>query len=285
MLSLILNADDFGLTKGVNEAVFDLASRDALSSTTVMINMPNAVDASLLVDFSKLGIGLHFNLTEGSPVVDPLLVPTLIDDQAQFHSQREFRKRLANNRIRKEEILTELRAQFKALRTLVGDRITHIDSHQNIHKAVPVAYALIQFAADWPGLGLRSPARYLLIPFGDSARIVPSLSVSLSMFKLRRGAKECYLHCLSWFLEKSFRIPAGELQAASLRKLDLLNMITATNFSDVSDNRIFEVACHPATSTAFIENSRLTYKRLEEYKILRDGQFASAIRKERFTTV
>ena len=84
MKKLIVNADDFGLTNGVNRAIIEGHARGAITSATLMANMP-AFDAAvrLAKDHPSLGVGLHFNIT-GTPVADASRVGSPIDDSGEF---------------------------------------------------------------------------------------------------------------------------------------------------------------------------------------------------------
>ena len=81
---LIVNADDFGLTNGVNRAIIEGHTRGAVTSATLMANMP-AFDAAvgLAKDHPSLGVGLHFNIVTGQPLSECW---SLIDDRTgDFH--------------------------------------------------------------------------------------------------------------------------------------------------------------------------------------------------------
>ncbi len=66
---IIINADDFGLCDGVNEAVAQAHSDGILTSATIMVNMPAAEKAvKIAKKLPSLGIGVHLNLTEGRPI-------------------------------------------------------------------------------------------------------------------------------------------------------------------------------------------------------------------------
>lgn len=87
MKHLIINADDFGLSPGVNQGIAEAYQAGGISSTTVMVNMPGFTDAVRLASLHPgLGVGLHFNLTYGRPVSDPRLIPSLIQADGRFHS-------------------------------------------------------------------------------------------------------------------------------------------------------------------------------------------------------
>ncbi len=61
-MKLIINADDFGLSPGVNEAILELGKLGTVTSTTVMTNMPYYKDIVKLLSLKNIGIGLHCNL-------------------------------------------------------------------------------------------------------------------------------------------------------------------------------------------------------------------------------
>ena len=76
---LIVNADDFGLTAGVSRGILDAHRTGIVTSTTLLVNraMPPAQIEELTA--SALGVGVHLNLTLGTPVADPKRVPSLVD--------------------------------------------------------------------------------------------------------------------------------------------------------------------------------------------------------------
>lgn len=143
MKKLIVNADDFGLTAGVNRAIIEAHTRGMVTSATLMANMPAfAAAAALAREHPSLGVGLHFNITQGRPVADPSRVSSLLDERGEFpESGAAFARRLIAGRLRIEEVVIELRAQIeKALDA--GLRLTHVDSHKHTH-AIPQVYEAI----------------------------------------------------------------------------------------------------------------------------------------------
>src|SRR5580698_5931377 len=76
---LIINADDFGLTPGINRAIGELHAAGALTSATLMANGPAFDDAVAVAQAcSALGVGCHVVLTDGTPLSPPETIPTLI---------------------------------------------------------------------------------------------------------------------------------------------------------------------------------------------------------------
>lgn len=144
MKKLIVNADDFGLSKAVTDAIIDCHKNGIITSTTLMANMPCAeYAASIVKSFPKLSVGLHLNLTEGKPLSNLSEVDNLINSDGCFICFSPQRKNLRTNEKAEEQVLRELEAQLlKALK--LGFNISHFDSHHFIHRAPVVQEALIK---------------------------------------------------------------------------------------------------------------------------------------------
>lgn len=128
---VIINADDFGITEGVNRAVFELIETGVLSSTSVMANMPSYRDIVGVRD--RIGVGVHFNLTVGAPVTTPGNVPSLVDKKGNFPGLRELLRRAKTGNVSPQEVEAEISAQVEALFGL-GITPDHFDSHESILK-------------------------------------------------------------------------------------------------------------------------------------------------------
>ena len=128
---VIINADDFGITKGVNKAIFELIDAGIVTSTSVMSNMPDYVD--VLKFKTKIGISVHFNLTTGRPINDSKKIPTLVDKQGCFYELPELLKRVRQRQISKQEVEIEFDAQIKRLFD-IGVRPDHVDTHESLLK-------------------------------------------------------------------------------------------------------------------------------------------------------
>ncbi len=133
MRKLIVNADDFGLNDSATDGIADCFSRGIVTSATLMANAP-AFDraAEFAIQNPELGVGLHFNLTWGSPISAAVDVPALVNSKGGFLGRNEIARRLWFGRVPSEQIMMELNAQLARIRS-TGIRPTHIDSHQHIH--------------------------------------------------------------------------------------------------------------------------------------------------------
>jgi predicted glycoside hydrolase/deacetylase ChbG (UPF0249 family) len=133
MNRLIVNADDFGLASGVNRAIVECYQRGVVTSATLMVNGGAAVEAALLAaDNPGLGIGLHLNLTSGTPLMPADSVPSLVGEDGEFPGLKAALWRLTTGGARAHELEDEVAAQIDRL-TKLGIRPTHIDSHHHLH--------------------------------------------------------------------------------------------------------------------------------------------------------
>jgi predicted glycoside hydrolase/deacetylase ChbG (UPF0249 family) len=144
---LIVNADDFGLTPGVSDGILAAHRHGIVTSTTVLVNgaiRPVDIDAAL---GSGIGIGLHINLTLGSPITG---APSLVDSSGRFI--RDARQAAARAKTR--EIRAEIEAQLARFETLFRRPPTHLDTHHHIGLLSPVREVMLSWAAR-----LRVPVR------------------------------------------------------------------------------------------------------------------------------
>ncbi|SFL59804.1 hypothetical protein SAMN03159341_107299 [Paenibacillus sp. 1_12] len=133
---LIVNADDFGLSQSINRAILEAFHAGTVSSTSLMCNMPGFQDAVILAkETPTLGVGLHFNLTYGTPLSEKQQVSSLINHKGVFSKDR--------SKWTKEHIIIELDAQFKKFIDS-GLSPTHVDSHHHIHIDSELVYRALK---------------------------------------------------------------------------------------------------------------------------------------------
>ena len=145
---LILNADDFGLTPGINRAIAELHRAGALTSATLMATGPAFDDAVAVARANPtLGVGCHITLLDGIPVAHPQSIPSLLggDGKTLRSSIVDFTQALLRGDIREDDIEREALAQVQKLQR-AGIDVTHLDTHKHTHLFPTVARPLLHLA-------------------------------------------------------------------------------------------------------------------------------------------
>lgn len=212
MKALIVNADDFGLTTGVNRAIIEAHTRGILTSATIMANMPAFDDAVCLAKaHPSLGVGLHFNITQGHPIAEPARVRSLLDQRGEFlGTSTALLQRALLGRLRVEEIRIELRAQIEKSLS-AGLPLTHVDSHKHAHAFPPVFSAIADTISEFGICAVRLPCE----------RWRMAQATTPKLFKQGIVAS-----CLSQF----GRVNGAKLRRANLKSTDAFFGIVQTGF-------------------------------------------------------
>lgn len=156
---LIVNADDFGLTAGVNRAVAELHSAGVLTSTTLMARAGATIAAiEYALSTPSLGVGCHVVLIDGEPVLPPKQIPSLVDRKTGHFpaTLSAFLARLLTGRIAAEEVEAEAAAQIALLKSN-GLRLTHIDTHKHTHMFPAVLRPVLRAARAADIRAVRNP--------------------------------------------------------------------------------------------------------------------------------
>lgn len=125
-MKLIINADDFGLSKSITDGIIYGIKEGFVTSTTLMANMEYteyAIKEALKNNINC--IGLHVNFSKGKPIIEN---KKLTDKNGKFLSRYE---QLKNNNIKLEDAYNEIKAQLKRIDELSNGKlkIDHFDAH------------------------------------------------------------------------------------------------------------------------------------------------------------
>lgn len=162
MRRLIINADDFGMTSGVNRAIADAHVAGTVTSATMMANEAATDEAiAMALQNPSLTTGCHVVLVDGRPLSDPDGVASLVSSRNGTHVS--FRKGIvdlaiasAAGKLRGSEIHTEAAAQIERLQT-AGVRLSHVDCHMHSHILPMVLRGVLQAAHDCGVKAVRNP--------------------------------------------------------------------------------------------------------------------------------
>ncbi|NDJ33189.1 MAG: ChbG/HpnK family deacetylase [Chloroflexi bacterium] len=153
---LIVNADDLGYTPGVTEGIIRAHNAGIVTSTSVMVNMPDAANAVARAadEAPRLGLGLHLNLTAGTPVSDGQGLPDFAAN-GTFLPRHTLMKRI--DAVRGEQARTEFFAQAERFVTLAGKAPDHLDSHHHVTYLSAALFEAMMAVADDLDVPIRRP--------------------------------------------------------------------------------------------------------------------------------
>jgi len=236
---LIINADDFGLTPGINRSILELHRAGVLTSATLIATGLAFDDAVAIARANPLlGVGCHIVLTDGTPVSPPERIPTLIgpDGKSFRPSLIDFVSDLLRGRIREEEIEREVLAQIDKLRQ-IGITITHVDTHKHTHLFPRIAGPLLRVLERASISAIRNPFE-------------PAFTQHLAHADFKRRLQIGLLNRLRPAFQRH-----DQLRHASVSTTDgtlgvsATGNLNATTLTDIlqalPSNGTFELVCHP----------------------------------------
>jgi len=260
---LIINADDFGLTAGINRAIVEGHQQGVVTSATLMANGPAFQDAvQVSRSVPKLSVGCHIVLTDGPPVLDSSQVSTLVEGQS-----RRFRDPLSKfilgaiaGRLDQNQIEAEAQAQIGKLQA-AGVVVSHFDSHKHTHLLPQVLRPLLRAAN---ACGVRAVRN----PFGPvrfaSIRSRPKLWKRYGEFKVLYLLAGKFQRAIE---QAGLRTPDGTLGIISTGAMDesLFHSILRS-----LPPGTWEFVCHPGYNDADLQKvqTRLRQSRADELRIL-----------------
>ncbi|MBR6632985.1 MAG: ChbG/HpnK family deacetylase [Clostridia bacterium] len=171
MKKLIITADDYGMSKAVNEAIDAGIDAGLITSTNVMTNMPLYKDAVKLKSKEGVSVGIHWVLACGKSILPAHEIPTLVNAAGEFYPYPEFRKRLRKNLISFSDIKKELIAQYNLYYEIMGQP-DYWNTHQNTHVDFGIYRVFVDTAAELGINKMRSHQR-IYVKGSDSSHPMP----------------------------------------------------------------------------------------------------------------
>ena len=149
---LIINADDFGRSRSINEAVLRAHREGVLTSASLMVNEPDCAEAvALAKENPRLGVGLHLALLCGHSALPREKIPGLVNERNEFSNDpvgagfRYFAQRGL-----REQLRAEIREQFARFRA-TGLPLDHVNGHLHLHLH-PTVFAILMEESESFGL-------------------------------------------------------------------------------------------------------------------------------------
>ncbi len=274
MRRLIVNADDFGLTRGVNRGIVEAQERGIVTSSTLMANAGAFDEAagmarSLAEHNARFSVGCHVVLLDGEALLPADRVSSLLQPGAR-NGSRQFRVNLNDfviasfrNKLNPTEIEAEASAQIERLQS-AGVRPSHFDTHKHAHMFPAVLRPLLRAARERGVPAVRNP-------FG---RVWPLPIVDL-LRKRKLWRRFAELNVLRNFATRFRR----EVEAHGLRATDgslavlvtgCLDLKLFTAIADSIPEGTWEFVCHPGYNDADLDkiDTRLRESRVQELELL-----------------
>ncbi|AYW47279.1 chitooligosaccharide deacetylase [Tetragenococcus osmophilus] len=140
---LIINADDFGYSEGINLGITAAHKKGILTSTTMLANMPGFEHGVKIAKNNiNLGIGVHLTLTCGSPLLED--VPSITNNN-KFYPLSFYE---SDFYIDTDDVYREWQAQIEKI-LLAGIKPTHLDSHHHVNRLEPIREVFIRLAEEY----------------------------------------------------------------------------------------------------------------------------------------
>jgi hopanoid biosynthesis associated protein HpnK len=265
---LIINADDFGLTAGINRAIIEAHTRGIVTSSTLMANGNAFEDAVRLASsVPRLSIGCHVVLIDGEPILDAKRLPSITSAHSSGSRFRDglkiFAARALAGRLDAGEIEAEASAQIRKLQSN-GVRVSHLDSHKHTHLFPAVLQPLLRAARACGVRAIRNPFGPRK-PLKSSELLTrPSLWTRYAEVRILRTLAAKFRDSAS---REGFATPDGTLGVVVTGSLDeqLFRSIAA-----IMPEGTWEFVCHPGYSDEDLKsvNTRLRASRETELRVL-----------------
>jgi chitin disaccharide deacetylase len=258
---LIVNADDFGLTRGVNRAILEAHRDGIVTSTTLMANGAAFAEAAQAATTTQLSVGCHVVLVDGDPTLSAQQLPSLTGADGHFPTKLSTVARKAiTGTLNVTEIEAEATAQIRRLQS-AGITVSHVDTHKHTHMIPAILRPLLAAARACSVPAIRNP----FVP----PRTLPSWSFLRTSKLLRRYTAVIALRRFTSTFNRLVR-------EAGLRAPDGCFGIVVTGALDEGFFRqiaamipdgTWELVCHPGYVNADLAQVRTRLRKSREIEL------------------
>jgi chitin disaccharide deacetylase len=264
---LIINADDLGLTPGVNRAIVEAHTHGIVTSSTLMANGPAFAEAvQMAKTVPQLSVGCHVLLIDGEPVLKAKQIPSLTirGSAPRFRDGlKTFAARAIAGRMNADEIAAEATAQIRRIQC-AGIAVSHFDTHKHTHLFPKILRPLLAAAAACGVRALRNPFGPRL-PLRSSRLLArPNLWTRWAEVRVLRRFAGRFREAVD---REGFVTPDGTLGIEVTGALDeaLFHAIARS-----LPKGTWEFVCHPGYNDADLQagRTRLRQSREQELRVL-----------------
>ena len=272
MRRLIVNADDFAFTSGVNGAIVEAHTHGVVTSCTLMANGPAFDEAvRLAATVPKLSVGCHVVLIDGTPILPADQISTLVYKQDKKHGNpacfrdglKAFAAQAIAGRFDSGQVEAEAAAQIRKIQS-AGIRVSHIDTHKHTHLFPKILRPLLRAARACGVKAIRNPFGPRR-PFKSGQLLArPSLWVRHAEMRILRRFAGAFREAVD---REGFATPNGTLG------IEVTGALDETLFRVIADaipEGTWEFVCHPGYNDTDLQiaKTRLRASREVELQVL-----------------
>ena len=265
MRRLIVNADDFGFTSGINRAIVEAHTYGIVTSSTLMASGRAFEEAAhLAASVPRLSVGCHVVLIDGAPVLGADRLPSITTSNSNGSRFRDglksFAVRALAGRLNPHEIEIEACAQIRKLQS-AGLSVSHVDTHKHTHLFPAVLRPLLRAAR---ACGVRAVRN----PFGPSKPLKSSTLLARPGLWTRYAEVKILRTLAAKFREaakrEGFVTPDGTLGVVVTGALDekLFRGVAA-----IIPEGTWEFVCHPGYNDADLASARTRLRQSRETEL------------------
>ena len=275
---VIVHADDFGLTAGVNRGIVKAFKNGILTSTSIMPSGEAFDDAVKLAEENPdLDLGIHLTLVGEMPVAPPQEIPSLVIGNGRFRNKYPiFLRDYLLRRVRLADIERELTAQFDRV-TNTRLPISHVDGHQHLHILPGILEIVAKLAKRYHIQAIRIPMEGLrfkhFLAWSGWARLMLQLGTNIVC---RLSVKRINLSDL-----QTVEAFYGFFYSGRMTRENLIDTI------EVIDGGVAEIMCHPGLEDPSLR-ARYTdwnYQWGKELEALTDPSVRDLIKQKRIRLI
>ena len=261
MKRLIVNADDFGFTLGINAGIVRAFKAGIVTSATIMANGEAFEDAVSLARANPgLGVGCHLALVGGRPVAAPSEIPSLVDRNGALPATlTKLVIKIARGCALAEEIACEFRAQVQRA-VSSGIQVTHLDSHKHAATHPRVMEALARVAAEFGIKCVRNPFESVFAGRLDS----PPKWAYLKQFALSAAIAPAAIEFTRVAREYGLRTPD---RFFGVKLTGLLDTSAIRSIMESLGDGTAELMCHPGINDDDLAKARTRLRRQREREL------------------
>lgn len=259
---VILCADDYGFNAQVSAGIIELLKAQRLSAVSCMTNMPAWKTQALYLNAYKhnVDIGLHFNLTDGSPLT---AANSFCSKQNRFFPLKTVISKAYTRQLNKHMLKQELKAQIAAFMAELGVLPNFIDGHQHIQQLPVIRQALIEVYQE---LKLQGKSVYIRLSMGPT---LPKRAKIKALFIRLLGAN-------TW---RKKLVKAGIPHNSSFS--GIYDFSDSAQYAEIFPDFLTDVntrgivMCHPGGTSSDPQDS-IRLARVAEYNYFNSEQFIAA---------